>query len=512
MKLKKLLKDVEILKLQGQTELEISKVCYNSQEVVPGSVFVANKGFVTDGHKYIPAAIEAGAVAIVDSVDQGLEGVTEITVADTRQTLARMACQFYDHPSKKMTLVGITATNGKTSTSMMLDAIFQYAGIQNGLIGTVYYRFGDQMEAAILTTPESVDLQDYFAQMVDKGTDTCVMEVSSAALDMSRVEGVDFDIIAMNNISKEHIQEHGSFENYWKAKQTLVTGAKPDAYVIINRDDPHVSSLEDKTQGQVITFSEQDRSADLFVRDVDLKTGFPKFTIDVNRAFTTRHGLAQTGSFDFELHVAGYHSVYNAMSAIGIAMAYGLPMETIQKGIASFYGIERRFQQIFKDRFQVFDDHFANARNIEVTLKTLTKIDYKRLRMVYAIRGNRGLDVNGEALDELAKWIKDLRVASFFATKSLDSTGLKDRVSPEEEDLFLEKMKGMDQAYTFYDNLADAVKAGLDSAEAGDLVLFAGCQGMDFGAKFALDYIQKAHPDWDVQLLEDVLAVRVAGV
>ena len=510
---KELLKGAEIIEqFNHDDNLEISNVNYNSKLIKPGGLFVAIEGLQTDGHKYIDNAIENGAVAIV--VTKDVEGI-ELPIyktANNRKTLAIISGNLYNHPSHDMTLVGITASNGKTSTSMMLKSILEEAKIESGLIGTVMYKIRDKEIPSKLTTPESLELQGLFQEIKDAGIDTTVMEVSSISQEMYRVYGTDFDVVCMNNITREHIDQHGTFEAYFEQKKKLITECKEDAFVILNLEDPHVSGLINQCPGKVITFSDVDNTADVYAKDIDISTGFGKYTLVVSREFETKTGVSVPGEYHVDLKVAGYHSVVNSISAISMAIALGLKMEDIINGIEKYYGIERRFQLIYDDEFMIVDDHFANMGNIAMTLQTLSLMSFKKVHMLYAIRGNRGVTVNGENVDTIIEWSDRVKFDTFIATKSVEIVEDHDVVSEGEEAIFREKMDAAGIEYELIEELTPAIDKVLDIVEEGDLILFAGCQGMDFGAKIALENLAERYPEKDKEKLFEVLKDRVAGV
>ncbi|WP_425538390.1 Mur ligase family protein [Microaceticoccus formicicus] len=513
MNIKNLLNGVEILtEYNTNDNLEITNVNYNSKLIKPGGLFVAIEGLQTDGHKYIDNAIENGAIAVVVTKDIDNLNIPVYKTPNNRKSLAIISGNLYDHPSKDMTLIGITASNGKTSTSMMLKSILETSEVESGLIGTVMYKIRDKEIPSKLTTPESLELQGLFKEILDAGIETTVMEVSSISQEMYRVHGTEFDVVCMNNITREHIDQHGTFESYFEQKKKLITECKEDAFVILNLEDAHVKSLIDECPGKVITFSDVDDTADVYAKDIDISTGFGKYTLVVSRDFETKKGRAAKGEYPVELKVAGYHSVVNSISAISMAIALGLDMDLIIKGIESYYGIERRFQLIYDDEYMIVDDHFANMGNIAMTLQTLSMMSYNKAHMLYAIRGNRGVTVNGENVDTIIEWSDRVKFDTFIATKSVEIVEDHDVVSEGEEAIFKEKMDVAKIPYELYQELTPAIDKVLDLVEEGDLILLAGCQGMDFGAKIALENISRRHPEKDKEKLFDVLKDRVAGV
>ena len=257
MKLEKLLNVIEPLDLINfRDDICIESLAYHSAKVKANGLYFAIKGYLTDGHNYIGQAVSNGAVAVVvQEIQEGFEGLCQIKVSDSRVALSRLSAEFYGNPSRDMDVIGVTATNGKTTTTFILDSIYENAGYRTGIIGSILTKINDKRELAYLTTPESLDLQRIFSDMKNENTEKVVMEVSSSALELSRVNDVDFDIVSFNNFSREHIDQHGSYERYWQVKSSLVKNAKPDATAVLNIDNDKIRSLQNSTLAMVITIS-----------------------------------------------------------------------------------------------------------------------------------------------------------------------------------------------------------------------------------------------------------------
>lgn len=512
-KLYELLKSIHVLDAWNERDLDITGLAYNSREVIQGQIFVCIKGFKTDGHAYILEAVTNGASAIiVEDYQEGWEGVPQYQVADSRASLAALSDAFYGHPSQAMKTVGITATNGKTSTSFMTNAILEAHGLKTGLIGTVVVKYGDYSEPTQLTTPESLDLHHYFAQMRDQEVSHVTMEVSSSALDLKRVGSVNFDIVTLNNISREHIDLHGSFEEYFNSKASLIREAGPEQWAILNLDDVYSASLIEETKAQLLTISVETNDGDLTCKNLDLSTGRAKFTVEIRRPFTVGETTYEPGEFDVELSTPGYHSVYNSMVAIAVGLLNEVPYSTIKKGLKAFGGVERRFEMVFEDDFKILDDHFANYGNIDVTLSTLQQMKYNDLKLVYAIRGSRGETVNKENAEAIVEWAGKLGLKEVIATLSESHVTEKDEVTESELRVFQELMKEAGIQVHLYRELDDAIDHAISEVKVDDVVLLAGCQGMDYGAKIALEQLNRARPEMDEETLFKPLKNRVAGI
>ncbi len=487
--LKELLASIMTMDSIGNADVPVSGVAYHSQKVKAGDVFVCVTGYKTDGHQYLAGAAKRGAVAaIVERFQDGID-IPQIRVENSRIALARLGAAFYGRPADKLKMIGITATNGKTTTSYMANAVLEAHGLKTGLIGTVVIKIDDEKIPAELTTPESLDLQAYLAKMVERGVTHACMEVSSAALETHRVEQVDYDIVTLNNVSREHIDFHDSFEGYFKAKSSLIRNAGAHAAAILNLDDEYSASLVDQTKAQVITFGVKSRDGHIHCKDLDLSTGRAKFKLEILKPFSANGVDFAPGEFDVALGVPGLHSVYNSIVAIIIGLLCGVPVETIQRALLEFKGVERRFEFVHEGDFIIMDDHFANPGNINVTLETLRFMDYERLQLVYAIRGDRGPTVNRENAEAIVSWLSRLELDEITATKSVSHVTSKDKVSDEEERVFMETMAAANVKVNLYEELPDAIAHALNRVQKGDLILLAGCQGMDPGAEIARELL-----------------------
>jgi len=245
MKLSEILKYLRVKKFVGDENVNISGIAYDSREVEEGDLFVAIRGLNVDGHRFIPEAVLAGAVAVIlenDIIDDNYfveRNVAKIVVPDSRKALAVVSSAFYGFPSKKLKLVGVTGTNGKTTTTHLIKSILEFGGLKAGLIGTINYVIGDEIIPAGQTTPESLELNKFISKMVEKGISACVMEVSSHALALDRVYELDFDVGVFTNLTHDHLDFHQTFEAYFQAKKILFDSLKQSAYAVYNIDDPY---------------------------------------------------------------------------------------------------------------------------------------------------------------------------------------------------------------------------------------------------------------------------------
>ncbi|MGE5653189.1 MAG: Mur ligase family protein, partial [Bacillota bacterium] len=319
MRLADLLLTVDAQITAGSPDTEISGITNRSRDVAPGFLFVAWRGMEHDGHDFIPEALRRGASAVVVERDINMQpGVAVVRVADGRASLARLVARFYGDPSHELRVIGITGTSGKTTTAFLTDAVFHQTGHRTGLIGTIWVKIGDRLEASDATTPEASDLQRIFAQMVQVQTEYAVMEVSSHALELRRVDQTRFTVGVFTNISHEHLDFHKTFENYMKAKRKLfeqmASDSEAPSWAVINVDDPEGAKLADELTIPVVRFGLSPH-ADLHASEI--RVG-PQGTSFVAQYAGT--------SVAMNLKLIGRVNVYNALAATGVALTQGLSL------------------------------------------------------------------------------------------------------------------------------------------------------------------------------------------
>ncbi|OJF92189.1 Mur ligase family protein [Alkalibacterium sp. 20] len=519
MKLGTALKSVEIISKDYpslKTDLnaiEIQKIAYHSSEVAPGTLFICIRGYHTDGHNYAEMAAGHGASALI--VERYLTGlkIPQIKVTDSREALAIIAGNFYDQPSKNLRLFGVTGTNGKTTITYMTDALLRGYGLDTGLIGTVMIKSKDRIEKSVLTTPESADLQKYLANMIDEGVSHVSMEVSSSALDLKRVGQTHFDIVAFTNINHDHIDLHGSFESYFDAKASLIREASKESVALLNIDEPLLIPLINQTKAQVVTFGIENTSGTVNLSDIDISSGKPTFTFNLTEPLITLSGKKiDPFSFEIILTVPGYHSVYNATTAILTALLNDLPLYYVKLEIEKFKGVERRFHVLYDNEFTIIDDLLLNENNIDSSMKTVEDLNYKSFHIVHAIRGNNGLKLSRQNAEVMARWCHKLNIDKIILTASRLHVKEKDRVLKEELYTFLYSMEKAQIEVDFFEELEDALTLGLNRMEHGDLFLISGARGMDDGAKLCLELLMEMYPYVDQKAIRDVLKTKLVGM
>lgn len=514
MNLSDLLRSIETIPNNHKNDtITIKKIAYHSNSVESDTLFVCIRGYQTDGHKYAEIAVKRGAAAII--VEQFLPelSIPQFLVRDSRKALAVLSDHFLDHPSHSMRLFGVTGTNGKTSITYMTDAIFSACQFDTGLIGTVMIKNKDNVQPSVLTTPESLDLQKYLAEMRDEGVSHVSMEVSSTALELDRVANVDFDVVAFTNIHKDHLDLHGSFEAYYNAKASLIRNASHKSTAILNIDEPSLEKLVTETKAQVVTFGLDNTSGHVSISNLSLSSGRPSFTVNINHPFKTlTEEIIYPASFDIALAIPGIHSISNALTAIITGLVNDIQISIIKKGIEQFSGVERRFHILYDDDFMILDDLFLNENNIQSSMRTLEKLPYESLHIVHAVRGNNGADLNRKNAETMAGWFSKLNVSKLILTVSQSHVKEKDQVSEEELDAFLTVMKAAGTTIDYYDELHDALSTSLEWVKSGDILLITGARGMDYGAKAILELLLDKKPHINQESIREILNNKMVGM
>lgn len=330
---------VEIKRIDGEVSKEIKGIAYHSDQVEKGFLFAAIRGMKVDGHQFIKEAIRKGAEAILLEEEQETLHKTMILVPNSRQALAKISSNFYENPSSRVSLIGITGTNGKTTTTYLLESIFKKAGCKTGVIGTINYRFGHKVIPAPNTTPESLDLQRILWEMVREGTTHVIMEVSSHGLDLDRVFGCQFDGVVFTNFSSEHLDYHKTLKQYFESKKKLfsdllVKSPKEKRFAVTNQDD---SKGEEIIEGIGLPTFRYGLS--------------PSSDISADQVISTFEGLScriktKKGEFSIHSRLIGGFNLYNILAAVATGIAMGLPFETLKEGVEGLEGVSGRFEKI----------------------------------------------------------------------------------------------------------------------------------------------------------------------
>ena len=384
MNLKNILVGLEKLKGKGNLDIEINGIESNSKKVKDGFLFIAIKGFSTDGHEYIQDAIENGARAIIieDGYDvkklKNYEDITIIMTQNTREALAVVASNFYGNPTRKLKLIGVTGTKGKTTTTYMIKEILEKAGKKVGLIGTIaVYINGKKMKDSDRTTPESLELQQIFAKMVEDGVEVAVMEVSSQSLKLNRVTGCEFDYVIFTNFSEDHISpnEHPDMEDYFQSKLKLFKMCKNG---IVNVDDLHGAKIPSLfPENNIVTYG-IDNSANLLAKDITITNLYADFKVKI----TDRNERIKTG-------IPGRFSVYNSLAAICIAQKFGISSEIIREALLEVRVPGRSELVDNKKEIPIMIDYAHSPESLENILRAVKSYTRGKVICVFGCGGDR---------------------------------------------------------------------------------------------------------------------------
>jgi UDP-N-acetylmuramoyl-L-alanyl-D-glutamate--2,6-diaminopimelate ligase len=378
-KLKRLLKDIPGIQIRGSKEIEITGITSNSKLIAPGNLFIAKKGLTHDGARFIPDAIASGAIAFVtDIYDPFFPHSVQIITADIPLIEALLAQEFYQHAGRHLCLVGITGTNGKTTTSYLIKHLFDKMGCPFGLIGTIEWIVGGHLFPSGFTTPDVITNHKLFYEMVAEGCRGCVMEVSSHALEQQRVRRIDFDVAVFTNLTQDHLDYHQTMDAYAAAKALLFASLGKDKTAVINADSPYAALMRQECVSRVLTYGIESE-ADVRAEAISLTpTG-------------TRCKICFQGtSYSLQSALIGRFNVYNLLAAIGAGLARSYPIEKILDALATFSTVQGRLERIENEKgLHLFVDYAHTEDALANVLTTLREINKKRIVTLFGCGGNR---------------------------------------------------------------------------------------------------------------------------
>ena len=456
MRLNDILIGIEYEIINGSIELDISDIYYDSRKVSEGSLFVALVGANSDGHDYIDMAIGKGARSIVVEKDIELDSnITVIKVSNTRRILSRLAINYYGNPSSELTMIGITGTKGKTTTASMIKNILEEDGKSTGVIGTLGVSFNDKHYDTVNTTPESLELQKYLREMVDDGVRYVIMEVSSQALKVGRVEGMVFDYGIFTNLTQDHIgeNEHPDMDDYIYSKSLLFGMCK---HGIFNIDDEHYDKMACNALCDMHTFG-HNSNADLVIDNVKLlrREHFIGIELNTNGVINDK----------FLVNTPGEFSAYNSACAIMVANFLGCNILSIKRALEKV-AVKGRMEIVpVNDKYSVIIDYAHNGVSIKSVLETMRLYNPKRIVSLFGCGGNRSKDRRYD-MGEISGKYSDLTIVTEDNSRFED---VEDIMSDIEIGL-----KRTDGKYIKIDNRTDAIKYALDNALEGDIILLLG--------------------------------------
>ena len=452
MKLKELLAGVSVLEMTADPELDILNVAYDSRKVTAGGLFVAISGFATDGNRFIPMAQEKGAVAVVTAKKPDGK-VPYILVESDRLALAMIGCNFYGHPAKSMTMIGVTGTNGKTSTTLLLKQVLEKTlGAKVGLIGTMENMVGDEIIPTERTTPESFELQGLFARMRDAGCTHVVMEVSSHAIALDRVAGVHFSVGAFTNLTEDHLDFHKTMEDYCDTKAELFQRCD---FGVANRDDDYFDRMIGKATCKMLTTSVKNK-ADLYAEQLELHADGISF-------------VAVSGDCKqkVSLPIPGRFTVYNALSVLGISLQLGISLEAAAGALATAKGVRGRVEVVPTPGkpYTVLLDYAHTPDGLENVLTSVRDFCKGRLIAVFGCGGDRD-PIKRPIMGRIGVQIADLAVIT------------SDNPRTEAPmDIIADILQGISkdqQNYIVIEDRRKAIQYAMDIAQKDDMIVLAG--------------------------------------
>ena len=454
MKLKALIGKVPgKISTKGNMDVDIAELCVDSRRATPGALFFCTPGLHMDAHDFAPQAVAKGASALVVERFLPLD-VPQVRVEDVRVAVSYIASEYFGNPSEKLMMLGITGTKGKTTTSFLVKAIMEAAGVRTGLIGTVCSMIGDETIPNRLTTPDPIETQTLLRRMVDAGMDCVIMEVSAHALDMHRLAGMRFKVAAFSNFSQDHLDYFADLDTYFAAKMKLFA---PDVCenVVYNVDDERVSAGIRALGREAMRIGIRE-SSDVYANDIEIGERGCSFLMTWHKRFRTT----------ISLHLAGIFNVYNALMAAGICICAGAGPESIQQGLESVYAVPGRIELLDTGTpYRVILDYAHSPDSLENVLKAVRETSKGRMIALFGCGGDRDRakrPVMGEIAGELA----DFCVLTSDNPRNEDPMSILDAIEAG--------IKPTGCEYVVIENRREAIRYALKIAGAGDVVVLAG--------------------------------------
>ncbi len=450
MKLQELLKDVAVLRCTATEDTEICEVRYDSRAVQPGDLFVAIRGYATDGHRYIDKALAQGAAAVV--CEEAPEGAPAVVVENARRALAQIAANRFGHPADSMVMLGVTGTNGKTTTTYLVKHMLEAAGHKVGLIGTNQNLIGDEVIETERTTPESYELHALFARMRDAGCTHVIMEVSSHSLVLDRVYGIRFAVGAFTNLTQDHLDFHKTMEEYRRAKALLFAISDKG---VINLDDPAAKAMLADAQCPCLTFSCEKDAADLTAKNLKLHADGVEFVA------ATKGDLARV-----KLPIPGHFSAENALTALGIVLQLGMPLADAAKSLATATGVKGRVEVVPTDTdYTVLIDYAHSPDGVENVLRAVRGFAKGRVVALFGCGGDRDRTKRPK-MGKIAADLADFCIVTSDNPRTEDPKAIIDDI--------LEGMKGTKTPMQVIVDRPEAIHWALAHAQKNDVIVLMG--------------------------------------
>ncbi|MDU7954423.1 MAG: UDP-N-acetylmuramoyl-L-alanyl-D-glutamate--2,6-diaminopimelate ligase [Clostridium perfringens] len=453
--LKSLLKGLDYEVIKGNEESKVQNIRYDNRKIEQGDAFVCVKGFKVDGHSFIGDAIKKGArVLIVQEEVSVQEDITIIKVKDTRKALAIMSSNYFGNPKDKLKIIGITGTNGKTTSAFIIKSILEKAGFMTGLIGTIANYIGNKKVDAVRTTPESYELHELFKNMVDAGVEYCVMEVSSHSLELDRVYGIQFEEGIFTNLTRDHLDFHKTFENYYNAKFKLFERSN---HSIINLDDPYGANIvkdieEREVKTKVSTFSIE-KESDFKAFEIKSHSNGSEFKVNLE------------GIEEFSINIPGEYNIYNSLGCIICAYNLNIPMDKIKEGLSDVV-IPGRCELVAKEKnlpYSIIIDYAHTPDGLENILSTVKAFTKNRMISVFGCGGDRD-KVKRPQMGKIGCELSDIAIITSDNPRSEEPMDIiNDIVKPLNYDNFVIEV-----------NRKEAIRKAMNMALEGDVIVIAG--------------------------------------
>ncbi len=462
--LDELLEFLNVIKVEGQTRIPVRGLAYHSGRVQPGFIFFCLKGNKADGHEFIPQAVDAGAKAIFLEKALEVRGATKILVSDVRVAMAAVSQLFFDSPSQKLRLIGVTGTNGKTTTTHLIEAIMAAQNYKTGLLGTVKYKVGNENLPVMATTPEAPDLQKMLRIMVDRGVSHAVMEVSSHALELNRVSGCDFYMAVLTNVTGDHLDFHQTHERYLSAKGKLfsqlggsfVKGAAP-RFAVLNKDDANYEYFLRQSTVQSVSYGIRE-NAEVRAEDIEVTGDGVKYLLK-----------SPWGEDYFSLKLTGYFNIYNTLAATTVALLEGVPLPAIKEALENITGIPGRFERVDMGQdFLVIVDYAHTPDGLENVLQTARGFARGKIITIFGCGGERDR-TKRPVMGRIAGEYSDYCILTSDNPRGEDPWQIINEVEAG-----LQERKVPGSGYTVQPDRYEAIKLGIELARADDTVIIAG--------------------------------------
>lgn len=440
-----------------EQNIDITSIEMDSREVKPGALFICIDGYTVDGHSFAQMAVEKGAVAILAEKPVDVE-VPVVRVKSTKRAMAVLADAFYNQPTQKMHLIGVTGTNGKTTITHLIEHIFKSQHKKTGLIGTIEIRIGDTSYDVKNTTPESLTLQKTFHQMVEENVEVAMMEVSSHALDLGRVHGCDFDVAVFSNLTQDHLDYHHTMEDYRRAKGLLFAqlgnayNHDRPKFAVLNADDAATEEYIKNTAATVITYG------------IDRESDIRATNIQITNSGTTFDLTTPTETVRVEMKLIGKFSVYNVLAATASCLVSGIPLSVIVEEIKVLEGVSGRFEVVDAEQdFTVIVDYAHTPDSLENVLKTVKEFAKRNIYVIVGCGGDR---------DRTKRPIM-ARIAAEYSTQAILTSD-----NPRSEDplaILKDMEEGLDtDNYVTIADRAEAIRYAVETAHTDDVIVIAG--------------------------------------